>query len=467
MDPDQPAGGPPNLMPAPGCMPGTGYGGAPCQPVEQSGFRFGSYGRIVASSDGRGGRGREADIVAYGSRIDEGSYSELELTRFDYWDGGVKTRIVSTLAIGEPFFHESGQFDATLALRNLFVEESGIFHEDLAIWAGSRMYRGDDIYLLNVWPLDNLNTLGGGVRFNFWEDRAYVAWHLGMNRIDSPFQAQDVPRVAPQNQPGVQIVPLLNRPRVISSFKLASTFPVIGDKGGLKGVLYGEVHRLPSGEREEEPGVVEDLPGDSGYVIGAQFGIYKGERDTFVNLFARHATDLAAYGEFGTPLPQNDLRTAEGASETLLGMAANVEYGPVAVLAGAYFRSFRSASPEKFDFDNLDEGIFIVRPQVYFTDHFGLGVEGSVQSQERAVLDVNTLDPLKPSAFKFGVMPFLSPSGRGSFKRPHIRLIWAMTQRNDAARSLYPNDDVFSRRKTEQFFGIGAEWWFNSTSYGF
>ena len=28
----------------------------------------------------------------------------------------------------------------------------------MGIWAGSRMYRGDDIYLLDFWPLDNLNT---------------------------------------------------------------------------------------------------------------------------------------------------------------------------------------------------------------------------------------------------------------------------------------------------------------------
>jgi maltoporin len=79
---------------------------------------------------------------------------------------------------------------------------------------------------------------------------------------------------------------------------------------------------------------------------------------------------------------------------------------------------------------------------------------------------VNTNEPLHARLWRFGVIPYLSPAGRGVFRRPQLRLIWAVTQRNDAARSLYPDDDPFARRKIEQFFGIGAEWWFNSTSYG-
>jgi hypothetical protein len=31
------------------------------------------------------------------------------------------------------------------------------------------MYRGDDVYLLNWWPLDNLNMVGGGARYNAGE----------------------------------------------------------------------------------------------------------------------------------------------------------------------------------------------------------------------------------------------------------------------------------------------------------
>ena len=31
--------------------------------------------------------------------------------------------------------------------------------------------------------------------------------------------------------------------------------------------------------------------------------------------------------------------------------------------------------------------------------------------------------------------------------------------------ALYPVEDVFAQRKAEHFLGLGAEWWFNSSSY--
>ena len=83
-----------------------------------------------------------------------------------------------------------------------------------------------------------------------------------------------------------------------------------------------------------------------------------------------------------------------------------------------------------------------------------------------ACSNLATNQPLHAKLWRFGIIPYLSPSGAGVFKRPVLRLIWAVTQRNDDARSLYASDDPFARRKVEQFFGIGAEWWFNSSSYG-
>ena len=46
-------------------------------------FQFGSYGRVMAAGDGRGGPGRDADITSHGSRLDEDTYVELELRRED------------------------------------------------------------------------------------------------------------------------------------------------------------------------------------------------------------------------------------------------------------------------------------------------------------------------------------------------------------------------------------------------
>jgi maltoporin len=107
----------------------------------------------------------------------------------------------------------------------------------------------------------------------------------------------------------------------------------------------------------------------------------------------------------------------------------------------------------------------------------GIALEASYQAQQRGVLSA-AADPGSPlgvgplsgphsaSLVRFGLVPFISPAGRGDYSRPHLRLIWAITLRDEGARALYPRDDVFSLRETEHFFGFGAEWWFNSSSYG-
>ncbi|MFO0571280.1 MAG: carbohydrate porin [Polyangiaceae bacterium] len=432
----------------------------------RSSFSFGSYGRVVVASDGRGGEGRSADVVAYGSRIDETSYAELELRRDDEWEADLSSRVVTTLALGGPLFHYDGKFDAKVAVRNLYLEERGIGDKGLSAWAGSRMYRGDDIYLLDFWPLDNLNTVGGGVRFDTRDDHSFVAWHIGLNRADDPFQYQVEKRAAPLNQPGTADVAILDRPRVISSLKLSHIEPLFGPNGGVKAVLWGEVHRLPSGERQKQPGVLEEVPGDSGVLVGGQVGLFTGEHDTFVNLFVRHGRGLAAYGELATPEGTSPERTVEGATQTLIGLSGNYENHPFGVVVGGYFRTFREPTPEKFNINNVDEGIFVARPHVFLGDHAGVAVEGSYQAQQRGVLNIATNRPLHARLWRFGLIPYLSPSGAGVFKRPVLRAILAFTQRNDDARALYAYDDNFARRKVEQFYGIGAEWWFNSSSYG-
>src|SRR5207253_7407870 len=122
------------------------------------------------------------------------------------------------------------------------------------------------------------------------------------------------------------------------------------------------------------------------------------------------------------------------------------------------------------DFGDVDEGILIVRPQVWFVDWAGLGLEGSFQVQQRGALaptgDGGTLQPLIAKMPRVGVIPFLSPAGRGSYSRPVIWLVYSAGYRDAGARALYPVDDPFATRKVEHFIGFGAEWWFGSTSYG-
>ena len=445
------------------------------------GFSFGSYGRVIAASDAAGRPGRDADIVAHGSRLDLDNYAELELRRDDHWDAvDADTRLVTTLALGTPIFHYSGEFDAAIAVRNLYLEEVGLGTEGLAIWAGSRMLRGDDIYLLDFWPLDNLNTIGGGVRYAA-PTHTTASLHMGLGQPQNPFYKQEAKRPAPLNQFGAATVELLDRQRWTGSLRLEQIV-FLGDepaekaepkpRPGLKFVAYGEAHAVPAGQRETAvPGVFEDLPSDNGYVVGAQIGAFTGERDTHVNLFVRYARGLAAYGEFAAPDVLALDKSTSDAHEVLVAIGGNWEASIFALTLGGYYRSFRNAS-EPLDFGDVDEGILVVRPHLFFGDWAGIAVEGTFEALQRGVLAQREGDePNAPRALtarvgRIGIVPFVQPAGPGAFSRPRIQLQYVATFRDEGSRLLYPQDDPFSLRSVDHFFGIGAEWWFGSTSYG-
>ncbi|HVY46130.1 MAG TPA: carbohydrate porin, partial [Minicystis sp.] len=436
---------------------------------------FGSYGRVIAATDLRGRAGRDANIVAHGSRLDEGDYVELELRRDDAWSKtNSTTRVVATLAVADPLFHYNGQFAITAAMRNLYIEEHDLLAKGLSVWAGSRMYRGDDIYLLDWWPLDNLNTMGAGIRYDA-PTKTSIALHVGVNQPTTGFFQQIVPRENVYNQPGAIDVAVLNRQQTIGSAKLEQIIPLGAGGAGLKGVLWGEFHEIPAGQQQSSQAeVFQSLPSDGGFVIGGQIGAFTGHRDTHLNLFVRYADGSAAYGEWGTPYELAPDKTSKGAHELLAALGGNFEAGPFGVMVGAYIRSFRDASPE-LDFGDVDEGILVARPAIFFGEIGGIAVEGSYQAQQHGVLtrigaEGQTLrdptGPLNASEARLGIIPFLSPAGRGDYSRPQFRVIYCATFRNQAAKSLYPRDDVFSIRDVEHFLGVGAEWWFNSTSYG-
>lgn len=437
-------------------------------PDYAEGFHFGSYGRVVAAGDLRGRPPRDADIVGRGSRMDESTYAELELRREDHWEQtGARTRVVATVALRHPIFHYNAEFDAAIALRNLYIEEIDLGLEGLSFWAGSRMYRGDDIYVLDWWPLDNLNTIGGGAGYQF-KAGPFIKIHAGVNQPNTRFYRQLSDRPLAFNQPGAAEVAILDRQKIVSSYKLGHVFD-IGETGGIKLIAYGETHHLRAGQREldGEYREFENVPPDNGYVAGGELSLFTGQRSTHLNLWVRHAWDLAAYGEFANPTQLAPDQSTKGARELIVALGGNYEIKFFGVMLGSYFRRFRNASPD-LDIHDLNEGIVLIRPQFWLGNVAGIALEASYQAQQRAVfpgLSDEVSGPLFASLGRFGVMPFWTPAGRGSYARPHIRAFYMLTLRDDGARSLYPQDDVYSLRRIDHLIGFGAEWWFGSTSY--
>lgn len=445
---------------------------APPPPKPHDGrFEFGSYGRVHFASDLQGGTGRKANIVAHGTRIDEDDYAELELRREDTFDVGIKSRVVATVALFGPYFHFTGKVPDKIAVRNLYAQAQW---NRFTLWAGARMYRGDDIYLLNWWPLDNQNTVGGGLGARVWDDgerenapprlETNVAAHIGQQRLDNQYQYQTIPVVAPFGF-GTVDVTKLDRPRTIETLKI--TQHVRGaQRGGFKAILYGELHELAAGVYRD-PVTNKDLglPSDFGWMLGSQLTYYTGERDTYVSLVLRHARGVAAYDPLAVPMTFANDKTTSGSSETTLALGGNYEQEHFGVLAGAYMRFFRDGDPAPTSTQKYDEGTAVLRPAVFLGDHFGVAVEGSYQARRIAVLDKATNEPLTASAFRGALIPYFSFTGRGNFKRPWIYAIYAATARNAGARALYAPEDVFAQRSVEHFAGLGVEWWFNSSSY--
>ena len=321
-------------------------------------FEFGSYGRVQVASDLRGGTGKPANVVAHGTRIDEDSYAELELRREDDFAHGIHTKVVATLALFAPFFHFDGQEAQSLAVRNLYAQAQ---YGQLTMWVGSRMYRGDDVYLLDWWPLDTQNTYGGGLGWQF-DDKNSVAVHAGMTRLDDPtYQYQQIQVVAPFGS-GVTNVTTLDRPRIVESAKYTHLIIPRGQSAGVKLIAYGEGHEIGAGTTTDTvTSMQQALPSDWGFMVGGEAAFFTGKRDTFLQLFVRHARGLAAYDPLATPTTFGQDRTTQGANETLLALGGNYERDWFGLLVGGYLRFFRDAAATSTSLQKYDEGTAVVR----------------------------------------------------------------------------------------------------------
>ena len=442
-------------------------------PAKDRGFRFGSYGRVIAGTDLRGGKPESTNVVAYGPRIVEPSYLELDLSYGFETPRGYSLRPVITLAFDGTLFHETGEFDAQPALRNFYLDAQ--LSQQVTAWVGSRMYRGDDIYLFDFWPLDEQNTVGAGLFYRRQEapgaDTLELAAHAGVNRLRDDFQFQTVDVLDPAQ--GSTVVTQLNRQRMVAS-TTASYILAAANDIHVKAKVHGEVHALPSGTRRRKTdGTAEELPSDNGYVVGAQVGAFgfasaaSGYR-RHVNLFARYAKGLAAFDELAPPTSFGADRTTARASELSFGMSANWDTKFGHLMAGALSRRFIDADAPGSDADDGWEYAMAVRPLarvVPGVPELFVGGELSYQARFPKGLNATTQRAEDPAVFSIGPMIVYSPMGPSGYDRPQLRLVYRASYLNDAAQAGFVPDDPRAGRSLVHFLGVQAEWWFNSTTY--
>jgi maltoporin len=476
---DEPAAGAPVSTPAPHAAPTAPDGavpkgerglaaegtsrepGSPPPATETAtGFDFGSYGRIGLGMDGRGHEGYSTNVVSHGSRLEEAPYLELDFyySRSVGGDPHKRWRVVVTPAFAGDPFHYTGDFTSHFALRNAYAETQNVGLDGLSLWAGSRMYRGDDIYLFDYWPLDNLNTVGAGARYE--RGKFDVALHAGMNLLDSLYQYETLDTPPRGLGPATQSI-VLDRPRFVSSLKLEQRF---GDFPGMKVALYGELHLLPAGTSTDPTTMLQQaLPSDVGWVAGAELSTWL-RPYVFANLWFRAAGGLAAYGELTAPTGLDPTRSVSGARELLTALSVNWESKLFGVMGGAYVRRFTDASTAAFNPNSYTEGIISARPHIYWTEYFHTAVEVSYQARRADGLDFVANRQLTPQVFRFSALPIVAPMGRGTYSRPQIYLIYTLSVMNDDARAaLFDPSDYRYGQNIVHYIGTGVEWWFNSS----
>jgi len=446
-----------------------------------SGFDFGSYGRVGIGSDLRGHTGYGVNVVSYGSRLEKPTYLELNF----YYGGNIGTaeegggdrrwRVIFVPAYTGDLFHFSGNFSQNFAIRNAYAEVENLGLRGLTLWAGSRMYRGDDVYLFDFWPLDNLNTVGGGALYSFNQRRTNLALHVGMNRLDDPYQYQAVPVPSRRLPPDAQVLGVqqattrattLDRPRIVVSFKGTHFLRPLESLPNAKLTVYGEFHYLPRGERElpSSPlsGLGRDpLPDDYGYLIGGQLGGWL-RSFVFLNLFVRHAGGLAVFSDLGRPYGFDVNRQVQGARDLTIAFSSNWEGRHSGVMAGGYYRFFSDAAPA--DDSGHNEGAVAVRPTVYFGKYFHTAFEFSYQVRRPLSVDQDKGRVLLPMVFRGSIMPIVAPLGRGTYSRPILYGIYTLSLLNDDAQYYqWQPQDFRAGQTTVHYLGLGVEWWFNSS----
>lgn len=438
--------------------------GSPPPPADTgTGFSFGSYGRIGIGTDARGHEGFATNVVSHGSRLEAPPYIELDL----YYGGKVgngRWRAVIAPAFGGDLFHYTGDFASRFALRNGYIETEDLGVKGMRIWAGSRMYRGDDIYLFDYWPLDNLNTVGGGLGWRFGKND--IALQFGMNRQDNPFQYQTQPQPSHGLGPAIPAV-VVDRPRFVASAKYIRYLEGRGTSG-LKLSAYAELHYVPEGLRPvRDQSRNETLPEDWGYVLGAQIGGWL-RPYTFVNLWFRYAGGLAVFGDLGLP-SSSPPRSVANARELVGALSLNYETSRIGVMAGAFLRSYRDPDPGALSVRDYVEGALSVRPQIYLLKWLHVATELSYQQRSYAGFDPYLDRRLNPRVFKWSVFPVVAPLGTGTYSRPMIYAIYTLSVLNQDARdALWDPTDVRYGGATQgnlvtHYVGLGAEWWFQSS----
>jgi maltoporin len=298
-----------------------------------------------------------------------------------------------------------------------------------------------------------------------------LAAHAGFNRLEEPSEFQFQQIDVPDPEQGARTIVQLNRQRIVGSASATYLMMDQPESANFKLKVHGEVHALGDGTRQRSTdGTFEDLPSDTGYLIGAQVGTFgyapsKLKYRRHLNLFARYARGLAAFDEIAPPTSFGGDLKAKRASELSFGASGNWDHPLGNVMFGALSRRFVDADGNTTDFDDGWEYAIAARPLASLGRGVFAGADLSYQARFPRGLNPVTQRAEDPGVFQIAPMLVFSPMGPSGYDRPQIRLVYRAAHFNAAARDSFVDQDPRQDQKWTHFLGVQAEWWFNSSTY--
>ena len=431
----------------------------------------GGYGRVGIARADKVQYPRSLNLNGMGSvggRMEEGDYVEM-VTAFNFEpvSGGsdtTKITIQSRLAL----FTTQGQIignvtsnsygGITIALPELFAEAKNIMGSPWSVWVGARVFRGDDIHLIDQFYFDDHSSQGFGVKYKHTQLAVMFPGAVDTSSSLPPYFYLNIVNGSP-------VLGLRNR----SVYILEHTIPV--KEGSIK--LLAEYQRLASGSLSDTATSL-NYPADFGYVLGVKYKRNIATRlpGSYYDVSARYGAGIANGGDgggsktfltYGGP----NLHTKRFKNARSLATTASILYNissNYSLNAYGIFTNSRGAS------DSLNKTPDYRGKQLFNrkTD-FAIGARGTwyINNWMHLLHELNfasrkdgTQHPAQ--MVKFSIAPTLVPNGkRDVWSRPHFRLVYSVARYNKfAAENLYsPYLAQTGSKRWGHYFGLKTEWW--------
>jgi maltoporin len=438
-------------------------------------FSIGSYGRAgVAYGLGTSNSDFPQSLNlngmgSIGGRFEENDYFELATALHFEPTIAEKEKTQINVQARFAFYTTQGQLIGNVsnksiggivtALPELYAEANNIMGSDWSVWMGARLFRSDDIHIIDHFYFDDHSGQGAGVKYKNTQFTQIFTGSIDTTSTLPPNFYLNIVN-------GTPTLGLRNRYVSILEHK------IMVKAGYVK--LLAEYQRLPSGTTQDAD-TFYNYPADNGYVVGAKYlkNISSKIPGSFNAISARYGTGIANGGDggssrtyvtYGAPnIETNSFKKAYSIALTetfLLNISKNYSLNGYAI----YTKS-RGAS------DSLNKAPDYLGKQLLFNQKqdISAGARGTwyikdwlhlLHEFDLAWRKDGTQDFAQMT--KFTIAPTLVPTAiRDVWARPHFRLVYSIAHYNKfAADNLYsPYLSQSGSKSWGQYLGAKVEWW--------